>query len=243
MTILLHSLAPPDRQTNGMCQPGARPVPPPIRQWMAERLVRPPTDHGVPAQQPRPLHNAATSIPTRHWTNPLYGLWAKPSPLQTRDGQRIHGEDEICHWRDQIGDPQSTGRHDMVLQLKKDSSPYVHTRRPDILRRVRHQNDTSVSEVVTSQTRTLWNRIPSETVSLPSQVTSWNEAVAPSVQCRKAVHCSGRSNPREKTTSPAVMLQANFLWKITFDTCYTNEFLIRVCSRTLSISLVHNTIW
>ena len=37
-------------------------------------------------------------------------------------------------------------------------------------------------------------------------------------------------------------LQANFLWKIIFDILYTNEFLIRVHSRTLSISSEHNTI-
>ena len=34
-----------------------------------------------------------------------------------------------------------------------------------------------------------------------------------------------------------VMLQANFPWKITFNTLYTNRFLIRICSRTLSIIL------
>jgi len=31
--------------------------------------------------------------------------------------------------------------------------------------------------------------------------------------------------------------QVNFLQKITFDTLYTNGFLIRICSRTLSIIL------
>jgi len=36
--------------------------------------------------------------------------------------------------------------------------------------------------------------------------------------------------------------QANFPWKITFDTLYTNGFSIRICSRTLSISSEHNTI-
>ena len=39
-----------------------------------------------------------------------------------------------------------------------------------------------------------------------------------------------------------VMPQANFLQKITFDIHYTNKFLIRVHSRTLSISSEHNTI-
>ena len=34
-----------------------------------------------------------------------------------------------------------------------------------------------------------------------------------------------------------IMLQANFLQKIIFDTLYTNRFLIRVHSRTLSIIL------
>jgi len=41
----------------------------------------------------------------------------------------------------------------------------------------------------------------------------------------------------------AVMPQANFLQKITFDMLYTNGFLIRICSRTLSISSECNTIW
>jgi len=36
--------------------------------------------------------------------------------------------------------------------------------------------------------------------------------------------------------------QANFLQKITFDTLYTNEFVIRVRSRALSIPSEHNTI-
>ena len=46
----------------------------------------------------------------------------------------------------------------------------------------------------------------------------------------------------EKVACPVVTLQANFLWKLTFDTLYNNEFLIRVCSRTLSISSEHTTI-
>jgi len=40
----------------------------------------------------------------------------------------------------------------------------------------------------------------------------------------------------------AVTPQMNFPWKITFDMLYTNEFLIRVRSRTLSISSEHTTI-
>jgi len=40
----------------------------------------------------------------------------------------------------------------------------------------------------------------------------------------------------------AVMPQANFLQKITFDTHYTNGFSIRICSRTLSMSSECNTI-
>jgi len=39
-----------------------------------------------------------------------------------------------------------------------------------------------------------------------------------------------------------VTLQMNFLWKITFDTLYTNEFLIRIRSRALSIPSERNTI-
>ena len=40
----------------------------------------------------------------------------------------------------------------------------------------------------------------------------------------------------------SVTPQMNFLWKITFDTLYTNEFLIRVCSRALFIPSERNTI-
>jgi len=39
-----------------------------------------------------------------------------------------------------------------------------------------------------------------------------------------------------------VMLQISFLRKVTFDKLYNNEFLIKVCSRTLSIFSEHNTI-
>ena len=170
---------------------------------MAEWLVWPPTDCGVPAQQPHPLCDTATSVPTRYWMNPPYGLWTKPSPLQTRDSQQIHGVDEIRHWRGQISNLQGTGRHNAVLQSKENFSPYVQTRRPGIFRHIRHQNNTSISKVVTLQTGTLWNRTLSRTISLLSQVTSRNEAVVPSVQRRKVVCCSRRSDPREETASPA----------------------------------------
>jgi len=35
----------------------------------------------------------------------------------------------------------------------------------------------------------------------------------------------------------SVILQANFLWKITFDMLYNNGFLIGICFRTFSIIL------
>ena len=50
-------------------------------------------------------------------------------------------------------------------------------------------------------------------------------------------------NKFTKRMESAVTLQANFPRKITFDTLYTNEFVIRVCSRALSILSEHNTIW
>ena len=43
-------------------------------------------------------------------------------------------------------------------------------------------------------------------------------------------------------SDPSVTPQVNFPWKITFDTLYTNEFVIRVHSRVLSISSERNTI-
>jgi len=77
----LHSLAPPDRQTNGTHQPRAWPVPLPIHQRTTEWLVRPPTYCRVPAQQLRSFCDATISVPTKHRTNPLYGFWAKTEPL------------------------------------------------------------------------------------------------------------------------------------------------------------------
>ena len=82
MTILLHSLAPPDGQTNRMHQLRAWLVPPPICQQITEQLVRPPTHRRVPAQQLRLLHDATISIPTGYGTNPPYGLQAKTEPLR-----------------------------------------------------------------------------------------------------------------------------------------------------------------
>jgi len=43
----------------------------------------------------------------------------------------------------------------------------------------------------------------------------------------------------DKKVQSIVIPQVNFLWKITFDILYNNEFLIRVHSRTLSISSEH----
>jgi len=40
----------------------------------------------------------------------------------------------------------------------------------------------------------------------------------------------------------SVTPQVNFAWKITFDMLYTNEFVIRVCSRALAISSERTTI-
>jgi len=93
-----------------------------------------------------------------------------------------------------------------IRKAQEDMTQYYNQRRtpaPVYKPGDRVYLDTSVSEVVTSPARTLQNRMPSGTVSLPSQVTSRNEAVAPSVQRRKAVCCSGRSYPRKETASPA----------------------------------------
>ena len=62
---------------------------------------------------------------------------------------------------------------------------------------------TSVSEVVTPQTGTLRNRMPSRTVSLPTQVSSWIETVASGVQRGQVVRRSGRSDTRTGAMSPA----------------------------------------
>ena len=153
--ILLYSLAPPDKQTNRIRQPGAWPVPPSIRQQTTGQLVWSPTHRRVPAQQPRPFHDATTSIPTGHRTNSLHGFWAKTEPLQPRDGQQNHKENRVCYQGSQVHDLQGARRYNKVLQSKKISSSHIQTRELGIPRRVRYQNNMSVSKVVTSQTGTL----------------------------------------------------------------------------------------
>jgi len=64
-------------------------------------------------------------------------------------------------------------------------------------------------------------------------------------ECGKVSHHKYHSHmtgSHSNTSYDIVMPQANFLWKVTFDTLYTNKFLIRVRSRTLSISSECNTI-
>ena len=51
--------------------------------------------------------------------------------------------------------------------------------------------DASISEVVTPQTGTLRNRVPSRTVSLPTQVAPQTETVASGVQRGQVVHRPG----------------------------------------------------
>jgi len=100
---------------------------------------------------------------------------------------------------------QEDGGHDAVLQLKKVSGPCIQTRRLGIPRHVGYQNDMFISKVITSQTGTLQNRTPSGTISLPSQVVSWNETVTPSVQHDKVVCHSRRSDTRKEATSPTAI--------------------------------------
>ena len=52
---VFHSLASSNRRTDGVRQPGIRPVPPALCERKERRLVRPVTPGGVPAQQSRPL--------------------------------------------------------------------------------------------------------------------------------------------------------------------------------------------
>ena len=150
MTILLHGLASPDGWTNGMCQPGAWLVPPPICQWTVRWLVWSPTHCRVLAQQPCSLHDATISIPTRHGMNPSYRLRAKTKPLRPGDGQQIHEEDGVCYQGSQVHDLQGTGGHNKILQSKKVSSPHIRTRKLGIPRCIRYQNNMSISKVVTS---------------------------------------------------------------------------------------------
>ena len=205
MTILLYSLALPDRRTNRTHQPEAWPVPLPIRQQMTGWLARPPTHRRVLAQQLRLLYDTTNSISTRHRTNSPHGLWAKTEPLRPEDSQRIHKEDTVHHQRSQVHDLQGARKHDALLQLKKISGLHVQTRRLGIPRYIRYQDDTSVSKAVTLQTGTLWNWMLSRPVSLLSQVASWNETVVPSVQHCKVIHCPGRSNTRKETASPTAI--------------------------------------
>ena len=57
------------------------------------------------------------------------------------------------------------------------------------------------------------------------------------VQSRRVLVCDVTTSETDVVTP-----QVNFPWKITFDTLYTNEFVIRVHSRALSIPSERNTI-
>jgi len=135
--------------------------------------------------------------------NPSHRLRAKTEPFQPGDSQRIHKENGVCHQGSQVHNQQGVGRHDEVLQLKKVSSPRIQTRRPDIPRRIRYQNNMSISKVVTLQTEILQNWAPSKTVSLPTQVAPRIETVAPSIQHGQVIHHSKQSGTRKEATSPA----------------------------------------
>ena len=78
---VFYSLAPPNRWTDGTCQPGVGPVPPAICKRAARRLVRPLIHGRVPAQQSRPLHYPTASVSAQHWTYPLHGLQTLTEPL------------------------------------------------------------------------------------------------------------------------------------------------------------------
>ena len=149
MSILLHGLAPPDRQTNRTCQPGAQSIFPPIRQWTTGWLVWPPTYRRVLVQQSCPLHHLTNSVPARHWKTSSHKLQTLTEPFQSRDSQWIHGKDKDGNWRSEVCDPQSTGWHEKILWPTKNSSSSVQTQWQSLPWHIRYPDYVPFAETLT----------------------------------------------------------------------------------------------
>jgi len=124
---VFHSMASSNGQTDRAHQSRVRSVPPALCERIARRLVWPPTHGGVPAQQSCPLYHSIASVPARHWKTSSHGIQTPTEPFQSRDSQRVHGEDEDGNQRSQIHNPQGTERHEKVLRLTKNSGSGVQT--------------------------------------------------------------------------------------------------------------------
>ena len=125
---VLHGLASSDRRTDGARQPRVEPVPLAICEWTVRRLVRSITHDRIPAQQSCPLCYPTASIPAWHWTASSHGLQTLTEPFRSKDSQWIHRKDEDSDRRSKVYNSQSTGQHEKILRLMKNSGSGVQPR-------------------------------------------------------------------------------------------------------------------
>jgi len=124
---VFHSLASLNWQTDGARQPRVGPVPLALCEREARRLVRPLTYGRVPAQQSYLLCYSIASVSAWHWMASSHRLRTLTEPFWSRDSQWVHREDENGNRRSKVCNSQSTGRHEKILWLMKNSGSGIQT--------------------------------------------------------------------------------------------------------------------
>ena len=180
-----------------------------ICQWTARQLVWPVVHGRVLVQQLHAYLYPINSILAWHWMYSPYGLWAQAMTLWTGNSEQVHGMNESSSWEDQVYYLEDTERHNVLLQPKKISSSGVPPWGLGIPRCIQYQDNTSVSETVTSSPWTFHCGIPSRTLYILFQTTTCNEETSFHIQYSKALHCSRRPYTRTKTTTTA---STNYHW-------------------------------
>ena len=102
-------------------------------------------------------------------------------PLQSGDGQQIHGENENSDRRSKVCDLQGTGRYEKVLRLQKNSGAGVQPWRQGLPRRIRHPDYAPFAETLISMTWPLHSGKTDRTYSLSLKTATLDEATPPSV--------------------------------------------------------------
>jgi len=174
-----------------------------ICQWVTRQLIQPVAHGGVPAQQPCAHLYPIDSIPAQYQIYSLYRFQTQATTLWTGDSKWVYRANEGSSQRDQVHYLEGTGRHNVLLQPKKVSSPGILPWRLDIPRCIQYQDNMSVSETVALLPQTLHHGMPSRTLCIPSQTTTHNKETSSCIQCSKALYHSRRLYTRIRTiTAP-----------------------------------------
>jgi len=169
---------------------------------MARWLVWPITHGRVPAQQSYPLYYPTTSIPARHWTASLHGLQTLTESLWSRDSQWIHGKNEDSDWKSKVYNPQSTGWHEKILRLMKNSGSGVQPWQQSLPWHVGYLDYMPFTETLTLMAWPLCSGTADRTYSLSLKAATLDKATPSSVQCSKAYSGSRQPNHRTENGRP-----------------------------------------